>query len=170
MPASFASFPDPSSPQTRAAFQHYVRDFLEPNGLHHHMGFMLRDTRGQHVWVFNFHRARDSVAFDQLDHAKARLLRSVLQGQAALMMSALSGDEAVLLSERELAVAHAVGKGLTNKQIAAELSRSPHTVHDHVKSLHRKLNASSRGELIARALGHIEHGRRAVRNGAVHHG
>jgi hypothetical protein len=29
-------------------------------------------------------------------------------------------------------------------------------VHDHVKSLHRKLNASSRGQLIARALGHAE--------------
>jgi hypothetical protein len=27
-------------------------------------------------------------------------------------------------------------------------------VHDHVKSLHRKLDASSRGELVARALGH----------------
>ncbi len=46
-----------------------------------------------------------------------------------------------------------VGKSV--RQIADELGRSPHTVHDHVKSLHRKLNASSRGELIARALGHV---------------
>ena len=47
----------------------------------------------------------------------------------------------------------ALGKSV--KQIASDLARSPHTVHDHVKSLHRKLNASSRGELIARALGHL---------------
>jgi DNA-binding CsgD family transcriptional regulator len=44
--------------------------------------------------------------------------------------------------------------GYSVREIAAELGRSPHTMHDHVKSLHRKLGASNRGDLIARALGH----------------
>ena len=39
--------------------------------------------------------------------------------------------------------------------IAEALNRSVYTVHDHVKSLHRKLNANNRGQLVARALGHL---------------
>ncbi|MFN0318083.1 MAG: response regulator transcription factor [Burkholderiales bacterium] len=46
--------------------------------------------------------------------------------------------------------------GKSVREIAEELGRSPHTVHDHVKSLHKKLDANSRGELVARALGHVE--------------
>jgi len=58
------------------------------------------------------------------------------------------------LTVREQLVLEQLILGKTVRQIASDLDRSPHTVHDHVKSLHRKLNASSRGELIARALGH----------------
>ena len=43
--------------------------------------------------------------------------------------------------------------GASVREIAERIDRSPHTVHDHVKSLHRKLNASSRGELVSRYLG-----------------
>jgi DNA-binding CsgD family transcriptional regulator len=59
------------------------------------------------------------------------------------------------LTHREQQVLEHLALGKSVKQIATDLARSPHTVHDHVKSLHRKMNASSRGELIARALGHL---------------
>lgn len=62
------------------------------------------------------------------------------------------------LTSREQQVLEHLALGKSVKQIAADLARSPHTVHDHVKSLHRKLHASSRGELIARALGHLAPG------------
>jgi DNA-binding CsgD family transcriptional regulator len=145
-PSRFADFPDPASPETRASFQHYVRDFLEPNGLHQHIGFMLRDAPGRHVWAFNFHRNRASATFDALEHARARLLRSVLQGQATLL-STSPGTNAVLLSERELAVARTVGQGLSNKQIAAELGISVRTVENHLRVIYRKLNIHSRTQL-----------------------
>ena len=58
------------------------------------------------------------------------------------------------LTEREQLVLEHLALGKSVRQIAEELGRSPHTVHDHVKGLHRKLGASSRGELVARALGH----------------
>jgi len=45
--------------------------------------------------------------------------------------------------------------GHTVRQIAETLERSPHTIQEHVKNLHRKFGASSRGQLIARALGHV---------------
>lgn len=64
------------------------------------------------------------------------------------------------LTYREQQVLDHLTLGKSVKEIAQDLGRSPHTVHDHVKSLHRKLNASSRGELIARALGHLAVGGR----------
>lgn len=58
------------------------------------------------------------------------------------------------MTDREQDVMDRLILGRSVREIAEELGRSPHTVHDHVKSLHRKLEASSRGELVARALGH----------------
>ncbi|MBX3358248.1 MAG: response regulator transcription factor [Phycisphaeraceae bacterium] len=59
------------------------------------------------------------------------------------------------LTTREEVVLERLLHGKSVRQIAEELERSPHTVHDHVKSLHRKLHAATRGALVARALGHI---------------
>lgn len=71
------------------------------------------------------------------------------------------------LSPREQEVLSALLLGKSIREIAAESGRSAHTVHDHVKSLHRKLRARSRGELVARALGYIEHSPVAVRASAI---
>jgi len=59
------------------------------------------------------------------------------------------------LTAREEEVLELLMLGRSIKQIADVLDRSPHTVHDHVKSLHTKLGARSRGELVARGLGHV---------------
>src|SRR5262249_24050702 len=58
-----------------------------------------------------------------------------------------------MLTPRERDVLSVLITGMSVREIASSLSRSPHTVHDYVKSLHRKLSASSRGGLVARALG-----------------
>jgi DNA-binding CsgD family transcriptional regulator len=65
-------------------------------------------------------------------------------------------DHTVELSPREGEVLRLLQQGLTVKQIAQELQRSPHTVHDHVKSLHRKVGACNRGELLAKTFGLFE--------------
>ncbi len=57
------------------------------------------------------------------------------------------------LTEREGLILERLILGHSVRVIAEELDRSPHTVHDHVKNLHRKLGATSRGQLIAVALG-----------------
>lgn len=57
------------------------------------------------------------------------------------------------LSARELEVLERLVRGESIQTIASQLGRSPHTVHDYVKALHRKLGASTRAELIARAMG-----------------
>ena len=64
------------------------------------------------------------------------------------------------LTQKEQVVLNHLLMGKSVREIAQELDRSQHTVHDHVKSLHRKLRANSRGELVARALGHLTPERR----------
>lgn len=66
-------------------------------------------------------------------------------------------DSTHWLTTREQTILNHLLMGKSVREIATELGRSPHTVHDHVKALHRKLGANSRGELVARALGHLQH-------------
>ncbi|GIK20571.1 MAG: LuxR family transcriptional regulator [Leptolyngbya sp. PLA2] len=82
----------------------------------------------------------------------AALLRAALPLLAERARVALT-PEGAWLTTREQEVLEALTHGLSVREIAEALSRSPHTVHDHVKSLHRKLKAHTRGELVARALG-----------------
>ncbi|WP_440696692.1 LuxR C-terminal-related transcriptional regulator [Clavibacter nebraskensis] len=60
------------------------------------------------------------------------------------------------LSERERVIVACLADGLTVAQIAGRLFISPNTVKSHVRSIYRKLDASSRAEAVerARALGH----------------
>jgi len=87
------------------------------------------------------------------DHLAAAL--AVLAHRASRAFAAHTGT-ILWLTEREHEVLTLLIEGHSVRAIADTLRRSPHTVHDHVKSLHRKLDASSRGELIAKALGHTD--------------
>ncbi len=87
------------------------------------------------------------------------LLRAVmplLLRRALLAIGPRRSTTSRWLTSREQQVLEELKLGKSVRQIAEQLERSPHTVHDHVKSLHRKLNASSRGELVARALGYLD--------------
>ncbi len=55
------------------------------------------------------------------------------------------------LSEREMQVLGLIADGLANKEIAARLNVSPHTVKTHVARLLEKLGARRRTEALARA-------------------
>lgn len=98
--------------------------------------------------------------FDASSLAMMRGILRPLAAKASRAFGATPTGPGRALTQREQQVLEQLTLGKSVKQIAADISRSPHTVHDHVKSLHRKLNASSRGELIARALGHIENSQR----------
>jgi DNA-binding CsgD family transcriptional regulator len=53
------------------------------------------------------------------------------------------------LSPRQRQVLELLRRGLAEKQVAAELGVSPHTVHDYVKALYRSHRVTSRAELLA---------------------
>lgn len=83
-------------------------------------------------------------------------LLPLLAKRAMLAIGTGPAESSHWLTTREQMILQHLLLGKSVREIAEELGRSPHTVHDHVKSLHRKLNASSRGELVARALGYME--------------
>lgn len=94
------------------------------------------------------------------NQAALQAVLPLLTHRARLALGSAQESAQTWLTVREQQVLEQLVLGKSVRQIADDLERSPHTVHDHVKSLHRKLGASSRGELIARALGYIEEGTR----------
>ncbi len=60
-------------------------------------------------------------------------------------------QDAVALSTREREVLSLVATGATNREIAATLHLSPHTVKEHTSSLYRKLSVRNRAEAVHRA-------------------
>jgi DNA-binding CsgD family transcriptional regulator len=53
------------------------------------------------------------------------------------------------LSDAQRRVLELLLRGRSEKEVAAKLNLSPHTVHNHVKEIHRRLGVNSRGELMA---------------------
>jgi DNA-binding CsgD family transcriptional regulator len=91
---------------------------------------------------------------------EASMASAVLEAVLPLLASKVAAafvtsDRSQWLTPREEEVLWHLLAGEKVPDIAAALGRSVYTVHDHVKSLHRKLGASNRGELVSRALGHI---------------
>jgi len=105
---------------------------------------------GRILWV---QVARDdSQTFAATDETVLRAVFPILARLAARSLGSSPLEASRILTHREQVVLDLLTRGRTVRQIAEELGRSPHTISDHIKSLHRKLGASSRGELIARAL------------------
>ena len=78
----------------------------------------------------------------------ARLLAG-LEDEAGAQPASTAG-----LTARELEVLRLLAAGLTNREIAARLVISEHTVHRHVSNLYRRLGVSSRTAATAYAHRH----------------
>ena len=51
------------------------------------------------------------------------------------------------MTRSEVAIAHLVADGLTNREVAERLFISPHTVNTHLRQVFAKLDVNSRVEL-----------------------
>jgi two-component system response regulator DesR len=79
----------------------------------------------------------------------ARAVRDVGYGRTVFPPS--DDQRAPLLTQREQEVLDLIALGATNREIAAKLYLSPHTVKEHSSSLYRKLEARNRAEAVVRA-------------------
>jgi NarL family two-component system response regulator LiaR len=90
----------------------------------------------------------------------ANAIRSAHAGQTTISAEAAndllvdSADSAVELTDRECEVLSLLVKGMSNKEIARQLHRSPFTIRHHVSQLIRKLGAANRAEVAAIATRH----------------
>ena len=80
--------------------------------------------------------------------ARERALVELVQQELSRDFRA-SASSARRLPRRQRQVLELLQRGLGEKQIAAELDVSPHTVHDYVKALYRAHGVASRAELLA---------------------
>ena len=60
-------------------------------------------------------------------------------------------DADPILSPREIELVQLLARGCSNKMAAKELSLSPHTIGEYVKSIYRKLRVNSRSEAVMSA-------------------
>ncbi len=109
---------------------------------------------GDRVVIIQLAQRRDEADETLFLGAALESLTPVLARRARLALGDAPGAP-VWLTSRERLVLEQLILGQSVRSIADLLDRSPHTVHDHVKNLHRKLGATSRGALIARALGRV---------------
>jgi DNA-binding CsgD family transcriptional regulator len=100
---------------------------------------------GDRFSALTLHREWDDRGFSERDCA----LVEAICGESRFLREP-TRLESLPARLREVLDGLSVGKA--EKQIAADLDLSIHTVHDYVKALHRRLHVQSRGELLAIAL------------------
>lgn len=81
----------------------------------------------------------------------ARAVRMVGLGMTVFDEKGVSAPAGPGLSEREQDVLSGIATGATNREIAAKLHLSPHTVKEHTSAVYRKLEVRNRAEAVQRA-------------------
>lgn len=107
-------------------------------------GFLLKDTPPAEI-VEAIRRVVDGEAM--LSPSATRSLVARVREDAAADRSASARECLGMLTERELEVAVAVGRGLANAEIASQLHMSVPTVKTHVSRLFDKLGAANRVQI-----------------------
>ncbi|WP_197525586.1 helix-turn-helix transcriptional regulator [Pseudobythopirellula maris] len=76
----------------------------------------------------------------------AKLIDATVGGEG---LAELKSNRRFGLSKAQQPVFNLAIEGLTEKQIALRLHRSPHTIHSHLRSIYRNFKVNSRAELLA---------------------
>ena len=107
-------------------------------------GFLLKDTAPQEIVA----ALRKVAAGDpMLSPSVTRTLIERVRTESGDLRAAEAQSRLDRLTDRELEVARAVGRGLSNAEIAAELHLSVPTVKGHVSKLFEKLETTNRVQI-----------------------
>ena len=96
------------------------------------------------------HRAWGEDRFSAAEHRLLRLLHVELGRLWKRDVIRRAKDPQIDLPPRLKQTLEALVAGQSEKQVAAKLQLSRHTIHNYVKALHQRFDVSSRGELLAR--------------------
>lgn len=137
-----------------ASFRNHEPDSVEPGAVLFLNGdpSTVREMRGSaRVWGL---LPADASA-DELRAAVHALSQGLIVGTSELLFQSETESEPLSrgpLTEREAEVLGLLSRGLANKQIAAALGISEHTVKFHVSSIYTKLNVTNRTEAVREGL------------------
>jgi two-component system response regulator DesR len=99
-------------------------------------------------------RAAGASGFIPKDWPASEIARAVrMVGLGMTVFPPATDGNATPLSAREREVLDLVANGSSNREIAAALHLSPHTVKEHTSALYRKLKVRNRAEAVRRAQG-----------------
>jgi DNA-binding NarL/FixJ family response regulator len=97
-------------------------------------------------------KAAGASGFIPKDWGAADIARAVrMVGLGMTVFQPQVEIDAPSLSQREREVLDLIASGSTNREIAAALHLSPHTIKEHTSALYRKLGARNRAEAVQRA-------------------
>lgn len=134
--------------------------YIKPRGLKYTLSFLLQDPRGNPSVSFAFdriHRER----FSDRDLAIVRVISAHLDNLYQNLLVEPTGHRHVwehdartaLLTPREREVVDLLCQGVTPTNISRELCISKETTNKHIAHIYRKLDVTSRQELLVRLLG-----------------
>lgn len=110
-------------------------------------------AQGQVIGTLHFARHSHTPAFNPNDLSCLSALSAHLSVRLAILQAQREQTivlETDCLTQRELQIAKLVATGLTNAEIGVELWISRNTVKQALKRIFRKLNVSSRAEMVTR--------------------
>lgn len=100
----------------------------------------------------NAARAAGAAGFVSKDWPAADIARAVrMVGLGMTVFPPRTEPTGTRLTDREQQVLDLMASGATNREIAAALHLSPHTVKEHTSALYRKLEVRNRAEAVSRA-------------------
>ena len=139
--ASFAAYWNDESEEPSSAAILFLRD--EPFNIKQRMS-------SSRVWGI----LPLETSADELSAAIHALSQGLIVGTHPLLFSPTEEEPLAQgpLTDREAEVLDLLAKGLANKQIAAALKISEHTVKFHVSSIYTKLNATNRTQAVREGL------------------
>jgi DNA-binding CsgD family transcriptional regulator len=100
--------------------------------------------------VMGFARAFDEKPFTARERKIVDFVREELRHRWITMKAAIE-EQKPLTSRQQQLLTHLRGR-MSEKQIAKYMGLSPHTTHNYIKHLYRRLNVSSRPELLQLSL------------------
>jgi DNA-binding CsgD family transcriptional regulator len=129
----------------------FYQEYLRPLGLHDQVTTvdLAAPKTVSAICCLSYGRekctVRSSQLLDLLHHEMTRL-------KFAGKLAPVGGFSLTDLSRRQRDILVGLVQGDSEKQLALRLGISRHTVHDHLKTLHRRMEVSNRGELLGKCL------------------
>jgi DNA-binding CsgD family transcriptional regulator len=125
-------------------------DFYRPAGMDDELQSLVWRPRAKSIDGLRLIRYRKAGAFNRRQEKLLRIFHREICRCLGRQLADVFGPTITTLSPRMRQVLACLLEGESEKQAAARLGVSRHTIHEHVKRLHKHFGVASRGELLCK--------------------